>query len=295
MIRYLFGAIVLTSAATAAHPQTTGGPEIAYVKNGSGEIYLTDRQGSSLTKLYTGPRKTSLRWLDIKPGGNQLAFTQGLSIRIQQYHDNGQPNGAATSIPDAPCAYTHSPDYHPSGDGTFVFIAACGFGNFQIMTYRAGEAGPTPLFTVGSANRIRWSLTGEHLIYDEAASANSNVANLKRRNVATGEVVDFGPIPDLTSFEVRRSGDRLVYGSATAPRQIDFATMTDTSQSVPLGCEGDDIHFSPDDSRMVYETPPAKGGTFILTKASNCSGSTSSLTGKGDWGSKDWRPPVVTP
>lgn len=291
MIRYLFGAIILTGAATAASAQTAGGPEIAFIKNGSGEIYLTDRQGSSLTRLYTAPRKTSLRWLDIKPGGNQLAFMQGLSIRIQQYHDNGQPNGAAESIPGAPCAYTQSPDYHPSGDGRLVFIAACGFGNFHVMTYKLGDSAPTPLFTVNSANRIRWSRTGEHLIYDDAESRTSSVARLKRRNVSSGAVEDFGTISDLTSFDIRRSGDRLVYGPATAPRQIDFATMTDT----PLGCDGDDIHFSPDDSRMVYETPPAKGGTYILTKASDCSGSPSALTGKGDWSSKDWRPDVVTP
>ena len=288
MFRPLMIAMSLAAGASAAD---AGGPEIAYVKaaGSNQELYLVNPDGSALTKLYTGPRKTSLSWLDLKPGGNEIAFMEGLRVKVQKFHDNGQANGTASGIPGPPCSITQSPDYHPSGDGTLVFIAACGFGNFQVMTYKSGDAGPAALFTVSASNRIRWSRTGDYLYYDEAVSPTSAEMRLKRRNVATGAVTDFGAIRDLNTFDVTRTGDRLAFGSTLAPKLLDFATMSDVSQATAL-CEGTDIHFSPADTQIVYVTPHSAKGDYILIKASNCSGSPFSLTGKGSWGTKDWRP-----
>lgn len=268
-----------------------GGPEIAYVKaaGSSHELYLVNSDGSSLTRLYTGARKTSLSTLDLKPGGNELAFMEGLRVKIQKFHDNGQANGVASAIPSLPCNITQSPDYHPSGDGKLVFIAACGFGNFSVMTYKSGDAAPATLFTVSASNRIRWSRTGDYLYYDEAVSPTSAEMRLKRRNVATGAVTDFGTIRDLNTFDVTRTGDRLAFGSPLAPKLLDFTTMSDASQATAL-CEGNDIHFSPADTQIVHLTPHSAKGDYILIKSSNCSGSPFSLTGKGSWGMKDWRP-----
>ena len=283
--------MIVTLLAAAASGAEAGGPEIAYVKaaGSSPELYLVNADGTSLTKLYTAPRKTNLSSLDLKPGGNEVAFMEGLKVKIQKFQDNGQTNGVASSIPALPCSISQSPDYHPSGDGTLVFIAACGFGNFQVMTYRSGDAGPAALFTVSASNRIRWSRSGDYLYYDEAVSPTSAEMRLKRRNVATGAVTDFGAIRDLNSFDVTRTGDRLVFGPPIAPRLLDFATMNDVSQATAL-CEGHDIHFSPADTQSVYLTPHSAKGDYILIKSSNCSGSPFSLTGKGSWGMKDWRP-----
>lgn len=294
MLRSLIlAALVSTVAAGAA--QAAGGPPIAYIKAGSAQqIYLVNPDGTGLTRVYTAPRKTGLGSPDLKPGGGELAFVEQLGIKIQKLAESGQPDGAATPLPGAPCNFTQSPDYHPSGDGRFVFIAACGFGNFQVMTYKSGDAAPTLLFTLGGANRIRWSRSGDHLIYDEAESATSSAMRLKRRNVATAAIEDFGALSALDTFDVARTGERLAFGSQQAPRLFDFASMSDTSQAAPL-CPGDDIHFSPDDTQIVYETPHSARGTYIQIKASDCSGSASSLTGKGDWHDKDWRPDPVLP
>ena len=272
--------------------QAAGGPPIAYVKNGgSPEIYLVNSNGSGVTRVYTGARKSTVRWIDLKPGGNQVAFMQGLTVRIQKFFDNGQPDGTSQTVP-APCSSTQSPDFHPSGDGRIVYIAACGFGNFHVLTYRLGDVAPTSLFIVPSANRIRWSRTGDYLIHDQADSSTSGTMRLKRRHVATGTVEDFGVIGDLATFDVSRTGDRLAFGSVQSPKLLDFSTMTDTSQATAL-CAGDDIHFSPDDGQQVYETPAARGGTYILIRNASCSGSPNALTGKGNWGSKDWRPDPI--
>ena len=304
-------AALLLASATAAGAQATGGPPIAYVKEGgrSQEIYLVNPDGSSLTKLYTAPRKTTVRWIDLKPGGNEIAFTEGLTVKTLKFHDNGQPNGAAAAIPGTPCSNTQSPDYHPSGDGTFVFIAACGFGNFHIMTYKMDDPAPVSLFTVGSANRVRWSRTGEFLIYVEAVSATSSEMRLKRRRIESGVLgtvigaaYDFGMISDLTTFDITRTGDRLVFGSPLALKVLDFATFGSTGQADPLwDCEGDDVHLSgypAVDWFVIYESPPSRNGTYILTRpfsGTSCGGLPSALTGKGNWGSKDWRPNPLTP
>lgn len=296
MTRSMLIALMLATAAGAAHAQTVGGPAIAYIKAGgtAQEIYLVNADRTGLTKLYTAPRKTGLGWLDLKPGGNELAFSEALKIKIQKFHDNGQRNGDAIPIA-SPCGMAQAPDYHPGGDGTLVFIAACGFGNFQIMTYKAGDAAPQLLFTLGSANRVRWSRTGDHLYYDEALSPTAATARLRRRNVTTGQVDDFGPIDDVASFDVTRTGDRLIHGSALAPKLFDSATMTDTSQSVELCMDGDDLHASPDDSQFIYETPHSARGTYVMIHDKNCSGAPVALTGKGEWHKKDWRPDPVTP
>lgn len=291
----LIAALLATSAVTAAQAQNSGGPPIAYIKvAGAGqEIYLSNETGTSITKLYTAPRKVGLGWMDLKPGGNQLAFTEGRGIKIQQFGDDGQKASEAVPVP-SPCSTSQSPDYHPSGDGRLVFIAVCGFGSFHVMTYKLGDSEPQLLFTLSSANRIRWSRTGEYLYYDQALAYTDSTARLRRRNLATEAIQDFGPISDVNTFDVARTDDRLIYGAPLATKVFNFATMSDTSQSTAF-CEGDDIHFSPTDSQILYEAPHSAKGTYILVKASNCSGSATQITGKGEWHKTDWRPDPVTP
>ena len=291
MTRSLLIALLLTTTGVAA--QAAGGPAIAYIKSGgtAQEIYLVDPDRTGLTKVYTAPRKTSLSWLDLKPGGNELAFTEKFSIKVQKFHDSGQPNGAATPITTS-CTAWH-PDYHPSGDGRLIYIVACS-GDFGVWQYTPG-VGAAELFGTISTQRVRWNRAGTHVYYDEETSFNSGVLRLKRRNMSTGTVEDLGPLGALDSFDVTRTGDRLIHGSPLAPKIFDSATMADTNQSVELCIDGDDAHASPDDSQYLYETPDNAGGTYVMIHSNSCSGSPVALTGKGAWHKKDWRPNPVTP
>ena len=292
MTRSLMIALLLTAG--AAQAQTAGGPAIAYVKSGgtAQEIYLVNPDRTGLTKVYTAPRKTSLRWLDLKPGGNELAFTQNFTIKIQKFHDNGQPNGPAEAIYTA-CNSLH-PDYHPNASGAFVFVVACS-GDFGVWQYGPGPGAAVKLFSTISTNRVRWNRLGTHLYYDEETSFNSGLLRLKRRNMSNGNVEDLGPLGALDSFDVTRTGDRLIHGSQLSVKMFDAATMTDTSQSVELCIDGDDVHASPADSQYLYQTPQNAGGTYIMVHSNNCGGAPVALTGKGAWNKKDWRPNPVTP
>ncbi|HEX8840132.1 MAG TPA: hypothetical protein VF750_06655, partial [Sphingomicrobium sp.] len=68
-------AAALICAGTVAQ---AGGPSIAYVKAGStaDELFLVEPNGTALTKLYTTPRKTRISTLDLRPSGNEIAFSQ---------------------------------------------------------------------------------------------------------------------------------------------------------------------------------------------------------------------------
>ena len=73
------------------------------------------------------------------------------------------------------------------------------------------------------------------------------------------------------------------------------AAAADTSQSVELCVDGDDVHASPDDSQLLYETPHNARGTYVMIHSNVCSGSPVALTGKGEWYKKDWQPDPLAP
>lgn len=278
----------------AAAAQANGGPPIAYVKsvNNGHEIYLVNADGSGLTRAYKSASKVAVQWIDLKPGGNEVAFSENWRIKVQKFHDSGQPNGSAATLTTPSGCLAWHPDYHPSGDGSLVFVLACS-GQFAIWSYSPGNA-PAPLFSTISTNRVRWSRTGSHLYYDEESVFNSGDLRLKRRDMTTGQPADFGPLTDLSSFDVARTGDRLAFGSPLAPKLIDFGSDSDTTEASALCVNGSKFHFSPGDTQFIYQTPPAKGGGYIMVEASACGGK-NALTGKGSWGQTDWRPDPVAP
>ena len=286
MIRSMLIAILLAGGA-AAPALPAGGPPIAYIKvaGTAQEIYLQNPDRTGLTKVYTAPRKTGLGWLDLKPGGNEIAFTEKFSIKIQKFSDSGQPIGAAIPITSS-CSAWH-PDYHPSGDGRLIYLVSCS-GDFSVWQYTPGS-GAARLFGTISTNRVRWNRAGTHVYYDEETAFNSGVLRLKRRDITSGTVEDLGPLAGLDSFDVTRTGDRLIHGSVMSVKLFDAATMSDTSQSLDLCIDGDDAHASPDDGQFVFETPHSASGTYVMIHSASCSGAPVALTGKGEWHKKDWR------
>lgn len=288
-VRLLLAAGFIGALSAAGAAQTAGGPRIAYVKpvNNGHEIYLVNPDKSGLARVYKGAPKVAIQYIDLKPGGNELAFSENWQIKIQRFYDTGQPNGAAAPVTSS-CTSWH-PDYHPSGDGSFVFIMTCS-GRFSIWQYTPA-GGASSLFDVISANRVRWNSTGTHLYYDEETFFNSGVVQLKRREMGSGATADLGVLSGLDSFDVMHAADRLAYGTPQAPRLFDGST-SNTSQATALCTLGVGFHFSPDDARFLYQTPhSARGDTLMV---GNCS-SAQPLTAKGTWGKSDWRPDPVSP
>ena len=283
----LLGAFLLSAASAGL-----AAPPIAYVKVGgsSQEIDLANPTGSGITRVYTGARKASIGLVDVKPGGGEIAFSENFRIKIQTYSATGQPVGAAVNVPSSCNAW--APDYHPSGDGTLIFVNGCSAGNMQVMQYSPATNQSTKLFDVFIANRVRWSRTGAYIYYDETDSSTALVERLKRRDMTTGVVDDYGELGDLDSFDVNRVGEQLVFGAAAAPRLFDFDTMTNTSQATPVCVVGggEDFHYSPDGADFIYKTPHSAKGDYILIRHSDCSSNVTTFAPKGSWGHKDWQP-----
>jgi hypothetical protein len=252
------------------------------------ELDLVSPDGSGLSRVYTSARKTNIGFVDLKPGGGEVAFTENFKLKIQKFSASGQPVGAAIPVP-SPCN-AWSPDYHPGGDGRLIFVSGCSAGNMTVMEYSPTTGQSVALFPVYIANRVRWSRNGDYIIYDETTSPTAIVERLKRRNMSTGEVQDFGELRDLDSFDINRVGEQLIVGPAAAPKLFDFDTMTDTSQATSVCVAGANFHFSPDGADFVYRTPHSAKGDYILIRRSDCSSNVRTLAPKGSWGPIDWRP-----
>jgi hypothetical protein len=284
MTRSLMIAALLATTATA-QAQAAGGPSIAYVKvaGSAQEIYLINPDGSGSKKLYTSARKTSIGSIDLKPGGGELALVErsGASgaLKIISFDAQGNAIGAPRSLTTG-CVPDYV-DYHPS-DPLLLVTAVCGstIGVGTIGTDGSGFAldhqGPTPTNWYGQA---RWLPDGSY-VYVRAVSAS---ANQLCRNACDGSDLIYSS-PAISRIDVARTrSDRALVEQGTPyVSELDFNTAT-----MIFSLQGTDGHYSPDDQRILFETPHAASGDYLHIR--NSDGSIFRLTGKGDYGAKDWR------
>jgi hypothetical protein len=284
MIRSLTIAALLATTATA-QAQTVGGPSIAYVKvaGTASEIYLVNPDGSGSKKLYTAARKAGIGSIDLKPGGGELAFIERSgatgALKIISFDAQGNATSAPRSLATG-CVPDYV-DYHPS-DALLLVTAVCGstIGVGTIGTDGSGFAlahqGPTQTTWYGQA---RWLADGTY-VYLRAVSAS---ANQLCRNACEGSDLIFSS-PTITRVDVARTrSDRALVDQGTPyVGELDFTTAT-----IIFSLQGTDGHYSPDDQRILFKTPHAASGDYLHIR--NADGSIFRLTGKGDYGAKDWR------
>ena len=172
MARSLMIAVLLATTATNVQAQTSGGPPIAYAKvAGSGqEIYLVNPDGSGLKKIYATPAKRSVAWLDLKPGGGEVAWVEAGSgsprqIKILSLDGAGNPVGSPRALV-GPCA-PDTVDYHPTGP--LLIISDICSQNPRIASVGTDGTGYSILVS-GSAylNKARWLRDGVSYVYVRA-------------------------------------------------------------------------------------------------------------------------------
>lgn len=296
MIRIFASLTLLTSVTAAA--QTAGGPPIGYVKQSSNgeEIHLVTPQGNGHVLLYKAPSRTGISMLDLRPGGGEIAFLEAGSkrLRILRFDDLGR---AAVGYPKtirtvvSPCVL-ESPDYHPS-DGSLIFVHTCGLGNNSVWRVQSGAdlPDPNPLISNVSVFRARWSRLGDQLYTIRARdnASPSDPSYLYRSAPNGAGLEELGVIDNWSTFDITRSGNRVVWGSLTF-QTLDLDQPNPmTSQAVNLPCpQGRRMTFGPGDSDFVYTTSSGKQGDYVMIGPANCNGTTA-LTGKGSWGWIDWR------
>jgi Tol biopolymer transport system component len=278
----------LTSLAVAeAHAQSAG-PSIAYVKvaGTAQEIYLVNPDGTGSRKIYTTPQKRAVGWLDLKPDGSEIAFTEvgkGVPrvIKIMPL-SGGVPAGPARTL-SGPCA-VDTVDYHPT-DPVLIISDICN-ANARIASIRTDGTGYTVLQTGGFISKARWLRDGVSYVYAQSG-LNSGPIEICRNdcNPANGELL--GTVQGVWGLDVGRTSNMILHdygGPYITKRNADTGEVVASNY-----INGTDGHYSPDDRYVLFETPHEARGDYIQIYDS-VTGLTTRLTAKGDYGAKDWRP-----
>jgi hypothetical protein len=298
MIRRLAIAALLVSAAGAAQAQSVGGPPIAYVKRASNgdEIHLISPDGSERVRIYKAKSKVQVTMLDLRPGGGEIAFTEGhTTLKILAFDSLGRPmpnNPREILRVASPCTI-ESPDYHPT-NGSILFTRGCGRTR-EVGTVSTGESVPnaSPLLASWAVTRARWSRLADSIYYVglREGATSSDPTYLYRWTADQGPV-EVGLLNNWSTFDVARTGERIFWGDEQGFKMLDLSVSgATTSNAVPLSCpRGSRMTRSPDDTQMAFQSPWSRGkGNYVMISATNCSTDPTALTGQGSWGWIDWR------
>ena len=286
MFRPLMISLLLVSAATAAEAQSSG-PPIAYVKVGgsSQEIYLVNPDGSGLTRLHTTGRKVSIVSLDLRPSGGEIAFIEagvGIPRVIKILSFGGAGASGPTRTLTGPCA-PDTVDYHPV-EPRLIISDIC---NQSPRIATIGTDGASYSVLVEGAayvNKARWLRDGISYVYVRAPVDGGPLQLCRNScNPDSNDLLWTGS--NLTWMDVGRTSNALLFDSGGSfIHKLDADTGALQSNLI----NGTDGHFSPDDNRVLYETPHSARGDYLHIR--NADGTYTRLSGKGEYGAKDWRP-----
>lgn len=282
MTRLLMTAVLLATAATA-QAQTAGGPPIAYVKiEGSGaSIYLTNDGGSAPVKLASTAAKRTICALDLKPGGGELAYIEcgkGVprTLKVLNFSDAGIATGAARIIGGL-CS-VDTVDYHPT-QSLLIVSEIC---NGAARVARIQTDGNGYVVLVSGApylNKARWLRDGSSFVYVRAPVDGGSLQICRY-----GVGCDLHTVNGLWSLDVGRQSNLILFDDGNGfIHQLDADTGAVETNII----SGSDGHFSPDDGDVLFETPHSARGDYLHIRRAN--GAVFRLTGKGDYGAKDWR------
>lgn len=296
-MRLLLAAATGALLTTMANAQASGGPPIAYVKVGgtSQEIYLVNANGSGSTRLYAAPRKTGLASIDMRPGGNEIAFVETASgtprvLKVLKFNNAGVKLGDPVSVPNL-CAPDYV-DYNPvaSEPPTVIISEVCN-GIKSIISIRTDGSGRTVLQQGPEANvyvaQPRWLKDGISYVYVRALDNNPTQQQLCRNacDAGSGELLWTGP--QVIWMDVGRNDNRILFNPGTNQmKMIDGDTGSDLTPSLFISGTGG--HFSPDGRYVLYKTPHSASGDYLHIYDTT-TGLATRLTGKGEYGPSDWR------
>ncbi|MBB3763209.1 hypothetical protein [Sphingomicrobium lutaoense] len=258
-------------------------------------IYLTNPNGSGTVRLYTTPRKASIGALDLKPGGGEVAIVERagsvISLKLLSYNDNGSLIGSPRVIPTS-CVATKV-DYQPiSSDPLLLVTESCVDGSKISTVRRDGTGYQTVMETVSNPilDHARWLHDGSNFIYVLFEASPSSVPyKLCRLDcVESAGNLLWTSNTDLSWVDVARTSNTVLFTAGVSTTGVYIHRLNiDTGEILKTFIHGTDGHFSPDDRKVLYETPYAAKGTYL--DIHDTMGPSARITPKGDYGPKDWR------
>lgn len=288
-----FAALFISTALGSAEAQVAGGPAIAYVKveGSAASIYLTSETGAGTVKLYTTPSKMTVTTLDMKPGGGELAFVErgkGFApvLKIIRYDDRGIRVGQPQIVTGA--CNPDNIDYHPT-EPRLLVSDICSQ-NSRIATMNTNGSGYSVLVT-GSPflSDARWLKDGISYVYVRAPVDGGALQICRNAcNPDNGELLR--TVSGLSWMDTARTRNTLLFDEGgTTTSEIDADSGALLRANFISGTDG---HYSPDDLRVLYETPHSARGDYLRIR--NTDGSFTAVSPKGEYGPKDWRPAAAS-
>lgn len=283
----LFGATIgVAFIATSANAGI--GPPIAYAKWAgiTQEIYLVNPDGSGLTKLHTTPKNMAVGNLDLKPGGGEIAFSQGGALKILTYNSAGQPTAPLRSI-SIPCAgntYAAGKDYHT--DGTLLVSVNCGDGR-SLWKVAPGASTATHVLDASYVDFPRFLPGGTMFIYKTGISGIETERLWKDSWPPSGTPQLVGPTPVNPRVNVANTSNTAIISNSPNFKLVNVDSGVETP-----GCtQAKNVQYSPDDSKILYLNVNRRGSSDTLViHNSDCSGALFRLTGSSSFGPTfDWR------
>src|SRR5215213_6266702 len=139
-ISVLFALIVITSPAHAAFPGTNGKIAFLSYRDGNGEIYAMNADGTGQTNISNNTASdTDPDW---SPDGTKLIFSSDRDGRIQIYIMNADGSGQM-NLSNSPYNDGGSPSWSP--DGTKIAFSSDRDGNQEIYVMNADGTNQTRL------------------------------------------------------------------------------------------------------------------------------------------------------
>ncbi len=273
-----FTALTVLLTTSAALAET--GPQIAYAKKGSRpEIHLINPDNSGGRLLYRGAQRSVIFAIDMKPGGGELSFEEApccssgpSTLKTISYGESGTLGTVTRSLTTCRIG---SIDYHPS-DGSLLFTDNC---TKRIARLAAGSTSASDIGAPASffAN---WLSNGLELIY-------ASQGKVWRAPAATPTSAQ-----EVVTLECQGSMDTARLSNRTLVYLCDqqIGDLNVDGKTLTGGFErGSNGRFSPDDQRVLYISPPQRGQSYLLIRATSGQGLPVQINGQASYSSADWR------
>jgi len=275
----------MTFASLAA--TSNAAPPIAYAKVGAGnasEIWLVQPDGSGALRVYRGPSKVSVSDLDVRPGGGQIAFIEGITaIKVVTYNSAGVQQRVEI-VPQPTGCRNAGLDF--KADGELLFGQSCSGGTSRNVNIWDGSAVSTVIGNLDSqASKVRWLRDGSGFLWETATASGLDVRKSDLGNPSSWTVIWHIPYPTNTIayFDVAHQSDAMLvsFGSSAQVQQVPF-DFAGVGQPTVLAA-AQDPHATPPDSQLLYRVQTHQGWNLVV-KSGAAVKTIASGAGVTDWG-----------